>query len=651
MHVIPTPQKVTYFFSEGKNFLLTPTKTSVYVYLPSELQNAHLLKEIKSFFDYCRPIVCKISNAVNKYYFIVASNGKIKPSISSLISEFEKLQRQYSQLSVGAESYYIKITQDEMKVCSISERGIFYALQTLLQLGDEIKCKKKVDGKGFLLPCVEIADWPVFEFRAVSDDISRGQVSTVEDFKNIISRLAHYKYNVFMPYIEDMFYFRKHPLIGRNRGRLTKEEVMELVECGKKHYIDVVPIFQTIGHYERILHIPKYKNLAEVPIENTLYFTPIFRGTTLATANPGTFKFLKELFSEIVPAFPAAYFHIGGDEPYDLGKGQSKELLEKLGGEDKLYAYHIKKVLSLLRKYNKKYLIYSDAVLNFWLKYGRKPEITKDLIIVYWEYTTESTYPKLDMLLDAGYKVIISPTIFNFCRFYPDYVSAKENIYNFVKYASERRERGVLGTIISSWCDCGADNFREYNWYGYILGGEYSWNASGCKKEEFDKKFVANFYKPASMEWERRVVKLVEFLNTMDRAFPRHFFIFWGKWADGKDVILTEVERNKIYEVACHMLLKIKRLLPVLPRMRKNIKKNKYYLSYVKFALERMAFFCKYIISKKKNKLLFPLLCDLRKLVRDFKVLWLRTNKVYGLEFNVSRYKQLYDKIKEEFYT
>jgi len=650
MNVIPTPQKVTLLSCESKDFLFTPSRiAAVYIHFPCKIQNAHLFEEIKSFFNSHHIPMHKVNDDICKYYFIVACSEKTKPSsmVSSVMFEFKELQKHYSKLSTEEESYYIKIVPEEIRVYSISERGIFYALQTLLQLR-----RRTRDGAGFSLPCMEIVDWPLFEFRAVSDDISRGQVSTVEDFKNIISTLARYKYNVYMPYIEDMFYFRKHPLIGKNRGRLTKKEVRELVEFGKKCYVDIVPIFQTVGHCERVLHIPKYKHLAEVPIgtEGVLYVTPISRGTTLATANLQTFKLLKELFSEIVPAFPSKYFHIGGDEPYDLGKGQSKKLLERLGGEDKLYAYHINKVLSLLKKYRKKCLLYSDAMLNFWLKFNHLPEIPKDVIIVYWEYTTEDAYPKLDVLLDAGYKVVISPTIFNFCRFYPDYVSAKENIYNFIRYASERKERGVLGTIISSWCDCGADNFREYNWYGYMLGGEYSWNISGCKKEDFDMKFVDNFYSPATEKWRKKALNLIQYLNLMDRTFPRHFFIFWGKWATGEDVVLTEEERWKAYEVSRSMLPRVESLLHILPKLRRNVRKNRYHLSYIKFVLERMVFLCKYIISKEKRKLWYPLLTELKKLVRYFEILWLRSNKVYGLELNICRYRKLYDEIKEEFY-
>src|SRR5213078_3847253 len=78
------------------------------------------------------------------------------------------------------------------------------------------------------LPCLDIVDWPDFSWRGISDDISRGQVSTLDDFKDTIHRLSYYKKNLYQPYIEDMFRFAADPHIGADRGAITKSEMAEL---------------------------------------------------------------------------------------------------------------------------------------------------------------------------------------------------------------------------------------------------------------------------------------------------------------------------------------------------------------------------------------------------------------------------------------
>ena len=91
------------------------------------------------------------------------------------------------------------------------------------------------------LPAISIIDWPDMKMRGISDDISRGQVSTLDNFKKIIRNLARYKMNVYMPYLEDMVQLDSYPSIGKGRGALSKQEVKELVDYAGKYFIDVIP--------------------------------------------------------------------------------------------------------------------------------------------------------------------------------------------------------------------------------------------------------------------------------------------------------------------------------------------------------------------------------------------------------------------------
>ena len=95
--------------------------------------------------------------------------------------------------------------------------------------------------------------------------------------------------NVYMPYMEDVFQFKSHPSIGKNRGALNADEWRELQDYGEQYHIEIIPIFQTLGHFENILLMEKFRDLAEFP------------GAASLNVNSGkVYKFLKECLSEIV---------------------------------------------------------------------------------------------------------------------------------------------------------------------------------------------------------------------------------------------------------------------------------------------------------------------------------------------------------------
>ncbi len=71
--------------------------------------------------------------------------------------------------------------------------------------------------------------------------------------------------------------------------------------------------FQSFGHFNNILNTPEYSHLGE-------------SGTLISPVNPESYKFLNDIYSEMVPAFNAPFFNINCDETFDLGKGASKDL-------------------------------------------------------------------------------------------------------------------------------------------------------------------------------------------------------------------------------------------------------------------------------------------------------------------------------------
>jgi hypothetical protein len=152
------------------------------------------------------------------------------------------------------QGYRLEVTREHVVIEAVTPQGRFYGVQTLRQL-----LRAHPDG---VIPCVRIEDYPALAWRGISDDISRGQVSTVEDFKAIIRQLAYYKVNLYQLYIEDMFLFEGSPTSGQTRGALTRGDLEQLVAEGRRNHVVVSPIFETLAHQERWLSLKEHQRFA-----------------------------------------------------------------------------------------------------------------------------------------------------------------------------------------------------------------------------------------------------------------------------------------------------------------------------------------------------------------------------------------------------
>src|SRR5258705_9490820 len=123
------------------------------------------------------------------------------------------------------------------------------------------------------VPAIAIKDWPAMRWRGVHDDISRGPVPTLAYMKKQIRTCASYKLNLFSLYIEHVFDYQSHPLIGPKEGSLNAAEVKELVRYANRYYVTILPEQQAFGHLHHVLKNEVYNDLAETPHGHVL--TPV----------------------------------------------------------------------------------------------------------------------------------------------------------------------------------------------------------------------------------------------------------------------------------------------------------------------------------------------------------------------------------------
>ena len=105
------------------------------------------------------------------------------------------------------EGYNLEIVNSKILIYSIHEKGLFFGVQTLIQLiknavlNGTLPLKKE----GPILPEISIKDVPNLKIRGVAQDLSRGQIFTVENAKRYLKILSHYKMNFYCAYMEDVF--------------------------------------------------------------------------------------------------------------------------------------------------------------------------------------------------------------------------------------------------------------------------------------------------------------------------------------------------------------------------------------------------------------------------------------------------------------
>lgn len=399
---------------------------------------------------------------------------------------FEKLLPPFD---IGNEGYILSVAENRIRVIAKTDTGVFYGAQTLIQL-------LQANSKEGNIPCLTIYDKPDMQMRGWQDDISRGPIPTLAFLKEEIRRMSSFKLNTFTLYTEHVFKLKKHPTIAPADG-ITAEQIKELTAFAKDYCVDVIGNFQSFGHFNGTLKVPGYEQLGDDE-------------HTLSPAKEESYKFLTDVYSEVVPAYSSQYFHINCDE-VALGKGAAKKMVDSLG-IDEVYALHINRIDSLLKPYNKKIMMWGDIAV-------RNPKIIerlpKDMIIVSWGYAEMASMDEEILpFVKSGFQFIVAPGVSGWMRSYPDLNRTTINIYNYLRDGYKNK---AIGFINTTWDDDGQNLFNN-NWYGLVWGADCGWNAP--------------INEPAKQSEETRKARL----TTFNRCYNKVYFntdkditsLFWG---------------------------------------------------------------------------------------------------------------------------
>jgi hexosaminidase len=387
---------------------------------------------------------------------------------------------------LGKEGYSLVSTSKSIIISANQPAGLFYGMQTLLQLLPvEIESKEVVKLK-WMVPAVSIKDYPRFAWRGLMLDVSR-HFFTKEEVKLYLDEMARFKFNTFHWHLTDdegwrieikslpkltevgawrvpragHFGDRDFPKPGEaatDGGFYTQDDIKEIVAYAKTLNITIVPEIDVPGH--SMAAIAAYPELSCKKDTSTRvspgskfsewYGNGTFKMNVENALNPSdenVYVFMDKVFTEVAVLFPGQYIHVGGDECY---KGYWKEdegcqkLMKELGIRhvEDLQGYFMNRVEAILKKNGKK-LIGWDEILEG----GIAPEAT----VMSWRGIKGGIEAA-----QMGHDVVMSPTTFA----YLDYNQGERTVDPPI-YASLRLKKCYSFEPVPDGVDA-----------KYILGGQ-----------------------------------------------------------------------------------------------------------------------------------------------------------------------------------
>jgi hypothetical protein len=186
--------------------------------------------------------------------------------------------------------------------------------------------------------------------------------------------------------------------------------------------------------------------------------------------------------------FPGRFFHIGADETFELGEGQSREAA-RTRGVGTIYFEHLNRVRDVLKPYNRRLMFWGDIALHHPDLIGNIP---KDMIVMNWQYGARDDFAdSINPFKAAGLEQFVCPGAHNWNQVFPNLDAATKNIVNFVR---DGQKAGAIGMMNTTWDDDGESLF-EMAWYPIVLGAATSWQQGVLDVEQFDHDFDWAFFR------------------------------------------------------------------------------------------------------------------------------------------------------------
>jgi hexosaminidase len=478
---------------------------------------AALSKEMMPVTDYLRK---KLTGTVGALVILKAKSAA--PATIKLLLNTK------ADTVLGKEGYHLLVGVKGIVISANQPAGLFYGVQTLLQLFPKEIESVDLQHVKWAAPCVDIIDYPRFAWRGLMFDVSR-HFFTKEEVKQYIDQMVRYKFNILHMHLTDDEGWRieikslprlttvgaynvkkvgefgnfSAPTPDEPRtygGFYTQDDIRELVQYGKDHFLNILPEVDVPGH--SLAAVVAYPELSCTPGadkyqvrsgEHMMDFGPTgikaLVDNTLNPASEKTYEFLDKVMTEIAQLFPFGYIHLGGDECAKNFWEQSadvKALMQKenLKTMEEVQSYFEKRLETIVESKGKKFMGWDEIIEG-----GLGPKAA----VMSWRGIKGGiTASKL------GHEVVMSPTTFAYLdymqsdRVMEPHVYATLRLsksYQFEPVPDSADAKLILGGQANLWTEQ-VFNFRQAQYMTWPRGlaiAESVWSPKA-------KKDWNNFY-------------------------------------------------------------------------------------------------------------------------------------------------------------
>jgi len=384
--------------------------------------------------------------------------------------------------ALARQGYRIEISHNLVKITGNTDQGLFYGVQSLLQL-----LRRNPDGSSFRLPAGTVTDWPTLELRFIHWNTQCHQ-KRVETMKRMIDWLAFFKVNCIGFELMDRYEFPRNPIIGAP-GAYTKAEMQELTRYALERYVQLVPVVQAPAHMRFVL---KHEQFAHFRADGSNYQT--------CMCNEEAMRLIFDMYQDMIDATPGVnYFFVSTDEVYYAGICDECKKPYSIENRSQTWVDFVNRVHAWMSQRGRRVLA--------WVEY---PLLTHDILQLPGGLIDAIMGPGrskewIENENKTGIRQLayssMQGTEFLFPNYFPT-TYRERPIEGRLKTAAAnpaiclRRGADLIGTFAAAWDNSGLH--EETFWLGWTTVTQYGWTPHKPTPEQNVADFMDLFYGPGN---------------------------------------------------------------------------------------------------------------------------------------------------------
>lgn len=458
---------------------------------------------VKSTLD--KKVTQKLLNVL-KHNYIITGNKNVQ-DIDLYLKEDN---------SMADENYVLEVTPQAVTITAGTEKGFYYGLQSLYQLGYLNSNEDKI-------ACCTITDSPRFAYRALMLDPVRYFIPK-EEVLRLIDLASALKFNNIHLHLSDdngwRMEIKQYPKLtevgawrvyrpevfpGRENakspdeptpvgGFYTQDDLREIVAYAEDRYINVIPEIEMPAHAAAA--IASYPELACPVVDKFVGVFPGIGGPDasiiMCGGNDKVYEFYRNVLDEVMDVFPSPYIHLGGDEANksiwkqcDLCNQRIQDL--NLGDYEGLQAYFMDQINHYVRSKGRTAMGWDEVT------YGDPKE---DMVILGWQGLGNQAVKDSRK---SGRKFILTPAkVFYLIRYqgpqwYEPFTyfgnNTLKDVYSYEPVGADwtpELQENLLGVQGSLWTEfCNSNHDVEYLLFPRVMAvADVAWRPEGSQDWE-----------------------------------------------------------------------------------------------------------------------------------------------------------------------